>query len=64
MKLVAVTGGAGRKEVLREALRATKSTDTPLELLLENRDFFKTIRSSITEANSTRIWSARREMIS
>jgi predicted metalloprotease with PDZ domain len=42
MKLVAVNGRRWSKEVLREALRATKSTGTPLELLLENRDFFKT----------------------
>jgi predicted metalloprotease with PDZ domain len=42
MKLVAVNGRRWSKEVLREALRATKTSDTPLELLLENRDFFKT----------------------
>jgi len=42
MKLVAVNARRWSKEVLREALRATKSTGTPLELLLENRDFFKT----------------------
>jgi len=42
MKLVAVNGRRWSKEVLREALRATRSTGTPLELLLENRDFFKT----------------------
>ncbi len=42
MKLVAVNGRRWSKDLLREALRATKTTDTPLELLLENRDFFKT----------------------
>jgi predicted metalloprotease with PDZ domain len=42
MKLVAVNGRRWSKEVLREALRATKTSDAPLELLLENRDFFKT----------------------
>ena len=42
IKLVAVNGRRWSKEVLREALRATKATDAPLELLLENRDFFKT----------------------
>ena len=42
MKLVAVNGRRWSKDVFREALRATSNTGTPLELLIENRDFFKT----------------------
>jgi hypothetical protein len=39
--LVAVNGRRWSKDVLREALRASKNTETPIELLVENRDFFK-----------------------
>jgi predicted metalloprotease with PDZ domain len=42
MKLVAVKGRRYSKDVLRQALRETKTSNTPLELLLENREFFKT----------------------
>jgi predicted metalloprotease with PDZ domain len=42
MKLVAVNGRRFSRDVLREALRGTGNSDTPLELLVENRDFFKT----------------------
>ena len=42
MKLVAVNGRRWSKEVFREALGATRNADAPLELLIENRDFFKT----------------------
>ena len=42
MKLVAVNGRRYSKDVLREALRASKNSNSPIELLVENRDFFKT----------------------
>ena len=42
MKLVAVNGRRWSKDVLREALRETKNSNRPLELLMENREFFKT----------------------
>jgi predicted metalloprotease with PDZ domain len=42
MTLIAVNGRRWSKEVLREALRAAKNNNTPIELLIENRDFFKT----------------------
>ena len=42
MKLVAVNGRAWSKEVLRDALRESKSSKQPIELLVENAKFFKT----------------------
>ena len=42
MKLVAVNGRRWSKDVLRQALRETKNSNRPLELLMENREFFKT----------------------
>jgi predicted metalloprotease with PDZ domain len=42
MKLIAVNGRHYSPEVLRDALRAGKSSTAPLELLVENTDYFKT----------------------
>ncbi|MFZ0298266.1 MAG: M61 family peptidase [Candidatus Sulfotelmatobacter sp.] len=42
MKLIAVNGHQYSPEVLRDALRAGKSSTAPLELLVENTDYFKT----------------------
>lgn len=42
MKLVAVNGRAWNSEVLRDALSAAKTAFEPLQLLIENSDFFKT----------------------
>jgi predicted metalloprotease with PDZ domain len=42
MKLIAVNGRHYSAEVLRDALRAGKSSTAPLELLVENTDYFKT----------------------
>jgi len=42
MKLVAVNGRAWSKEVLRDALRESKDSKQPIELLVENAKFFKT----------------------
>ena len=42
MKLVAVNGRAWNFEVLRDALSAAKTESEPLQLLIENGDFFKT----------------------
>ena len=44
MKLVAVNGRRTTPDILREALRAAKINNAPLELLVENADFFKTYR--------------------
>jgi predicted metalloprotease with PDZ domain len=44
MKLVAVNGRRYTAEVLRDALRAGKSDTAPLELLVENTDYFKTYK--------------------
>ena len=44
MKLVAVNGRKWTKDVLLDAVRATKGSKEPLELLLENGDFLKTFR--------------------
>ncbi len=42
MRLVAVNGRKWSPEVLRDALRAAKGTEQPIELLVENAQFFKT----------------------
>jgi predicted metalloprotease with PDZ domain len=42
MHLVAINGRAWSKDVLRDALRASKAGDQPIELLVENAKFFKT----------------------
>ena len=42
MKLVAVNGRRYSKDVLRQAIRETKTSNLPLELLMENKEFFKT----------------------
>ena len=44
MLLVAVNGRRATPDVLRESLRASKTNNAPLELLIENADFFKTYR--------------------
>lgn len=47
MRLVAVNGRRWSREILREAIRATKS-GKPLELLVENTDYFKSYRLEYT----------------
>ena len=44
MKLVAVNGRKWSKEILRDAVRATKTSKEPLELLAENGDFIRAFR--------------------
>jgi predicted metalloprotease with PDZ domain len=43
MKLVAVNGRRFSPEILRDAVKATKN-NTPLELLVENTDYYKTYK--------------------
>jgi predicted metalloprotease with PDZ domain len=42
MKLVAVNGRAWSKDVLQDALRASRDSNQPIDLLVENAKFFKT----------------------
>lgn len=42
MKLVAINGRAWSKDVLLDALRASKDSKEPIDLLIENAKFFKT----------------------
>jgi predicted metalloprotease with PDZ domain len=42
MKLVAVNGRAWSKDVLQDALRASRDSKQPIDLLVENAKFFKT----------------------
>jgi predicted metalloprotease with PDZ domain len=44
MKVVAINGKRFTKKVLREAIRAAKGTTAPLEILVENGDWFRTLR--------------------
>ena len=42
MKLVAVNGRRFSPEILRDAIKAAKQTSTPIDLLVENSDYYKT----------------------
>ncbi len=44
MKLVAVNGRRFSPEILRDAVKATKNSSAPLELLIENTDYYKTYK--------------------
>lgn len=44
MRVVAVNGRGFTPDVLREALKAAKGSSTPLELLIENDDYYRTCR--------------------
>jgi predicted metalloprotease with PDZ domain len=44
MKLVAVNGRRFSPEILRDAVKATKNDNTPLELLVENADYYKSYK--------------------
>jgi predicted metalloprotease with PDZ domain len=44
MKLVAVNGRRWAPDILREAVRAAKGGSEPIELLMENDDYFRTYR--------------------
>jgi hypothetical protein len=41
MKLLAVNGRKWSPEILRAALKATRGSDAPIELLVENAQFIK-----------------------
>ncbi len=61
MHLVAINGRKWTPEILQDALREAKGSDKPIDLLIENAQFFKTTRSTFTRARSIRIWSARQD---
>jgi len=44
MKLIAVNGRHYSPEILRDAIKAGKNTTTPLELLVENTEYYKTYK--------------------
>ena len=44
MKVVAVNGRRFAPEILREAVKASKSSSAPIELLVENTDYYKTYK--------------------
>jgi predicted metalloprotease with PDZ domain len=44
MKLVAVNGRRFSPEILRDAVKATKTSNSPIELLVENTDYYKTYK--------------------
>ncbi|MGC1449624.1 MAG: M61 family peptidase [Candidatus Sulfotelmatobacter sp.] len=44
MKLVAVNGRRFSPEILRDAIKASKNSSAPLELLIENTDYYKTYK--------------------
>jgi len=49
MKMVAVNGRKWTPDILREAIRAAKSKKEPIELLVENDDFFQTVKIDFHE---------------
>ena len=44
MKLIAVNGRKFSVALLKQAIKAAKGTTAPIELLVEDREFFKTLR--------------------
>ena len=44
MKLVAVNGRAWSAEILRAAVKTAATNSAPIELLVENGDYYKTFR--------------------
>jgi predicted metalloprotease with PDZ domain len=44
MRLVAVNGRRFSPEVLRDALKSAKTGSAPIELLVENTDYYKTYK--------------------
>lgn len=44
MKLVAVNGRRWKPELLRAAVTSAKTDAAPIELLVENQDYFKTCK--------------------
>lgn len=44
MKVIGVNGRRFSTDVLRDALKAAKSSDTPIELLVENDEYYKTYK--------------------
>jgi predicted metalloprotease with PDZ domain len=44
MKLAAINGRRFSADVLSDALRADKNSSEPLELLIENTEYFKTLK--------------------
>jgi predicted metalloprotease with PDZ domain len=44
MKVVAVNGRRFTPEILRDAIRAARNSTTPIELLVENADYYKTYK--------------------
>jgi len=44
MMVVAINGRKFSPEILREALREGKNSSSPLELLVENTDYYKTFK--------------------
>ena len=44
MRLVAINGRRASEELLRTAIRDAKGTTQPIELIVENSGFFKTVR--------------------
>lgn len=49
MKLIAINGRAWSKDVLMDALRASKENHQPIDLLIENAKFFKTYSVSYSD---------------
>ena len=45
MKVVAVNGRKFSAELLRDAIKSAKSGSAPIELLVENTDYYKTYSS-------------------
>ena len=44
MKLIAVNGRKWTPDILREAIREAKESNKPVELLVENEEFYQTVK--------------------
>jgi len=60
MKVLAVNGRKFSKNVYRDALKSARSSSEPIDLLVENTDYFRTFKIVFTMARSSRI---SREML-
>ena len=44
MKIIAVNGRAYNAEILRDAIRAAKGASGPIELIVQNGEYYRTVR--------------------
>ena len=61
MRLVAVNGRKWSPDILREAIRGARDSREPIALLVENEDYYQTLKWIITAGRDIHIWRRRWE---